>query len=55
VRILGEHNWGKYIPQYQIKKIPNSPEFEKNLVPPAIFSNIKECGGYVGRIVGNGF
>jgi len=55
VRILGECNRGNYIPQYQIKKIPNSPEFEKNLVPPAIFSNIKECGGYVGRIVGNGF
>jgi hypothetical protein len=55
VRILGEHNWGKYIPQYQIKKIPIFWEFEKNLVPPAIFSNIKECGENCGENCGEWF
>jgi hypothetical protein len=41
VRILGEHKRGNYITQYQIKKIPNFWEFEKNLVPPMLFSKIK--------------
>ena len=49
MRILGECNRGNYIPQYQIKKIPNFPEFEKNLVPPAMPLKSKtmwgRCGG----------
>jgi hypothetical protein len=42
VRILGEHKRGNYITQYQIKKIPNFWEFEKNLVPPMQSLEFKE-------------
>jgi hypothetical protein len=45
-----------YIAQYQIKKIPNFWEFEKNLVPPphAISGILRErVGNDVGRRVGN--
>jgi hypothetical protein len=42
VRILGEHKRGNYITQYQIKKIPNFWEFEKNLVPPPAISGISK-------------
>jgi hypothetical protein len=58
VRILGEHNRGNYITQYQIKKIPNFWEFEKNLVPPPAPKNSEErvggtCGEWFKRCVGN--
>jgi hypothetical protein len=59
VRILGECNRGNYIPQYQIKKIPNFPEFEKNLVPPAMPLKSKtmwgRCGENCGESVGRYF
>jgi hypothetical protein len=55
VRILGEHTRENYITQYQIKKIPNFWEFEKNLVPPPMLSGIlkERVGNDVGRRVGN--
>jgi len=52
VRILGECNRGNYIPQYQIKKIPNFPEFEKNLVPPAMPLKSKTMWGRCGENCG---
>jgi len=52
VRILGECNRGNYIPQYQIKKIPNFPEFEKNLVPPAMPLKAKTMWGRCGENCG---
>ena len=55
MRILGEHNRGNLIYIYQIKKIPNFWEFEKNLVPPMPFQNSeKRVGDDVGERVGNG-
>jgi hypothetical protein len=51
VRILGECNRGNYIPQYQIKKIPNFWEFEKNLVPPAMPLKSKTMWGKMWGIV----
>ena len=55
MRILGEHNRENYITQYQIKKIPNFWEFEKNLVPPMPLQNSEErVGNDVGERVGNG-
>jgi hypothetical protein len=52
VRILGEHNRGNLIYIYQIKKIPNFWEFEKNLVPPhAIPKFRRTCGGMMWGIV----
>jgi hypothetical protein len=61
VRILGEHKRGNYITQYQIKKIPIFWEFEKNLVPPMLFSKIKnvwammwgDVWGMIKRCVGD--
>ena len=56
MRILGEHNRGNLIYIYQIKKIPNFWEFEKNLVPPPLVPKNSEerMGDDVGERVGNG-
>ena len=55
MRILGEQYRGNLIYIYQIKKIPNFWEFEKNLVPPMPFQNSeKRVGDDVGERVGNG-
>ena len=56
MRILGDGNRGNLIYIYQIKKIPNFWEFEKNLVPPPMLSeNVgKRAGNDVGERVGNG-